>query len=519
MAIRPARPLAAVEIAHRVGRAPHPVLQGNPLAAVAQAAEIIEGLLVNRPKHRALFQAVDRPEQGGIPPHHQVAARRHDRIVGKTELEAAGELPAGELHRRIRAIIELYELAVPVIGDRVIHDLVDHDARFHVQPVLNPRRGLRRIAHLAPVRYPGLALAVVARTEVDRVDHPSAPRLDERQEDIVALLADGEIQPQGRLGHHQVAAGRDDRVGGQLHLLRVVAVICQVIARKIDISGGRVVELNPALVRAAKEALVDPDPERIPAETARIFGHLHLLALAGKRPVSGTGDHIAGELNVFPGDGGRPAAAARCQGEAHVDRLSIVPDRTSAVKRADGAPRPPVGRIVAGDGVAAAPQAIPFRVGVQRRGLLAVVAAVRRPAQDPRPVGLRGVVHEDKSRAIRQVAASHDTCPVHALALEPVARSEPPPQVKVPPDLEIAEVELVTAGADAIAGAGDLVALDAVNRTRGEAAGRTGLADVLLSVEQANGVAVDGAGTGGTLRHLNPLPAGVRAAGRAAGIA
>ena len=234
--IRPARPLAAVEITHRVDRAAQPVLQGNPLAAVAQAAEIIEGLLVNRTKHRTLFQAVDRPEQDRVPPHHQVAARRNDRIVGKAELDAVGELPAGQIHRRIRAVVELHELAVPVIGDRVIHDLVDHDARFHIQPVLNPRRGLRRVAHLAPVRYPGLALAVVARTEVDRVDHPSAPRLDERQEDIVALLADGEIQTQGRLGHHQVAAGRNDRVGGQLHLLRVVAVIRHVIARKINIS-------------------------------------------------------------------------------------------------------------------------------------------------------------------------------------------------------------------------------------------------------------------------------------------
>ena len=175
--------------------------------------------------------------------------------------------------------------------------------------------------------------------------------------------------------------------------------------------------------------------------------------------------------------------------------------------------------MVAGDGVGAAPPAIPFRVGVQRHGLLAAVAVMRCPAQDPRPIGLRGVVHEDKGRTIRQVPANHDTCPVHALAVVPVARNEPPPQVKVSPDLDIAEMKLVTAGADTIAGAGDLVALDAVNRTRGKAAGRTGLTDVLLPVEQASGVAVDGAGTRGPLRHLNPLPAGVRAAGRAAGIA
>ena len=74
-------------------------------------------------------------------------------------------------------------------------------------------------------------------------------------------------------------------------------------------------------------------------------------------------------------------------------------------------------------------------------------------------------------------------------------------------------MKLVTAGPDTIAGAGDLVALDAVNHTRGEAAGRTGLADVLLPVKQANGVAVNRTGSRGTLRHLDPLPAGVRTAG------
>ena len=176
--------------------------------------------------------------------------------------------------------------------------------------------------------------------------------------------------------------------------------------------------------------------------------------------------------------------------------------------------------IVGRDGIATSAQTVPVGMYAETGLLLVVVTAIGGPSRGPGPIRLRAVLDKDVGRALPQVATCHDARPAETLALEPAPRQDARLQVEVAADLDIGEVKLVAIGPDIPPRSGYLILSGVVNRLGGKAALRTGISDILLAMKDPDRLAENRPG----LRRWRTdrgrhLPAGVGAAGRAAGIA
>ena len=95
---------------------------------------------------------------GQVTSHHEVGPGRHHRIGGKRKSDAGSELPAAYVHGAGALVIKFNVLVVIVVGNRVIHDLVDHNVpsqNVAVRCVGRPRGHripIRRAIRIAPER-------------------------------------------------------------------------------------------------------------------------------------------------------------------------------------------------------------------------------------------------------------------------------------------------------------------------------------------------------------------------------
>ena len=93
------------------------VPQFESFAAVGQAPR-------ERPKD--IRGARGRNQIRGRKGHHEKAATRHDRSLGKFIDDPIGEIPIGNIHIHRHLVVELHPFELGLVGLGMEHDLVEH---------------------------------------------------------------------------------------------------------------------------------------------------------------------------------------------------------------------------------------------------------------------------------------------------------------------------------------------------------------------------------------------------------
>ena len=142
VSIRQIRPIPTGLVIHFIRKAPPVVFQTHQLTGITQAAG-------KRPQSQ---QSVIRGgHEGWICGHHQIAARCQQRVRRKFIVDPIHKFPATQIHGGGSFVMEFDKFAIPGIGGRVKHDLVDHHVRVF-------QRRIRRIPG-----WPGAGIPFVAR--------------------------------------------------------------------------------------------------------------------------------------------------------------------------------------------------------------------------------------------------------------------------------------------------------------------------------------------------------------------
>ena len=104
---------------HLIDRSILPIPQDQPLPVIGQTSAV-------RAKRR---DRKHRLQRRGIPGQHQVPARLQHGSFRKRVVDAPGEAPAGQVHRRRVAVVNFNKLLRGRLVGRLVINLVDHHAR------------------------------------------------------------------------------------------------------------------------------------------------------------------------------------------------------------------------------------------------------------------------------------------------------------------------------------------------------------------------------------------------------
>src|SRR5258708_39188182 len=84
---------------------------------------------------------------------HQITIGGEQSVSGKSEGDAGGELPIGEIHRIGGPVVELDVLVIIVSIDWIIHQLIDYNVSDEYGAVVGPGcAGGQRIKRARPIR-------------------------------------------------------------------------------------------------------------------------------------------------------------------------------------------------------------------------------------------------------------------------------------------------------------------------------------------------------------------------------
>ena len=184
------RVLGGGERRERVGRIHHRhrLRERDGFAAVGERpAEA-----VGRGERRAV--GIEPCEGGGIARHDQIAAGR-DAERPEDVVDAAAQLPAVEVHALRTGVEELDVLLVLVLGDGVVHDLVEHDRRGAARRVGRARRGrLQNVPARVAVGKAAVRDADLLVVQAQGVDHMAAGGGRREEPDGVAAAVDQEAE-------------------------------------------------------------------------------------------------------------------------------------------------------------------------------------------------------------------------------------------------------------------------------------------------------------------------------------
>ena len=178
----------------------------NALTAIAKLAIVVaHDLRCRQPR-------MPRQQVRPILCHHKITASRNRRARRNRVAHAINQAPEAQVHRGRAPIVQLDEFVRIVAGDRIVHDLADHDgaAQRRGVPITRRRRfqlhEARRSIRIAPTRN-----AIGLSTEPHHIQHTRPRRI--HQEDLFTIRAEAETQlsfrPCRDAPHRQHSAVRD----------------------------------------------------------------------------------------------------------------------------------------------------------------------------------------------------------------------------------------------------------------------------------------------------------------------